>query len=215
MSYEDPIFISREGYERMLWNLTLFSDRKSAAGGFIYFEYVDGWLMGTASDDYIIITDKTQINSDEPRKHQQNGLAAKVAMTDAKKALKDVESLNPITAWLGLPLDKSGRRDEFVDVDDLPFWSAIFDMEDSFIANGDYDDGPEPFALRPERFSKFSRIRPGEYPIDFRTGHIAVPAGARRQALQFKAGPTVRGVLAPILRSRLREEFVEEPEVLW
>lgn len=213
----DAAFVSREGYERMLWNLSLFSDRKSAAGGFIYFEYVDGWLTGTATDDYIIITDRTPIEGDvDARKNGQNGFAAKVAMTDAKKALKDVESLNPITARLGLPLDPEGRRDEFVDVDDLDFWSAIFDMEDSFIPYNPASDCPDPFAIRPERFSKFSRIRPGDFPVDFQLGSILPPGVVRRDALRFKAGPTVRGILAPIVRSRLEDEFADQAgDVLW
>lgn len=95
---------------------------------------------------------------------------------------------------------------------DPPF-KDIWPIVDDMLTMDEQTDVANPFALRPERFAKFSRIRVGgDYPVDFR---MVYSYQFQRDLLLFKAGPHVSGVVAPILRGRLAETFKDEPEVFW
>jgi hypothetical protein len=188
--------VNRIDFVWALQNAALFADKKSSAGGVVQFDAHDGWLTITSTDDFVVITHRIRYSGQAFSGALEVALVKENAKIHADASMGDTIDLVP-EGFTAAP------------------WSEEFAtgvaalMDPSNYAGGDW----MPFAVRPERFRKFSLIKPGDYPIDFLPGVVSVPGAGYRDILRFKAGPDVRGVLAPILRSRLEDEFSED--VLW
>lgn len=201
------LLVNREDALRALQNSVLFSDAKSQAAGLIAVEGgSDGRLHFTATDDFVIIQDSIEFEGPSPDFF--------IDLASAKtwiKALQDdkLEDL-PKIDFCPAPAEKS--------------WSPEFEVGvNGMLTPTHFDEwigesSAPKFAVRPSRFAKFSRLKlTDDYPIDFVYGSIFFKVGTDRfdrNVLRFKAGPTVHGILAPILRSTLAEEFSGE-DVTW
>lgn len=168
-----------------LWNAILFTDRKSHVGDQI--RVGDHWVTG--SDDHVIIETKF----DPPIAGDSLYPTIKEAKALMAAAAPSLEEHTPSPMW-----------------DSVDTLLTLLTLEQNAFA---VQRTSPKFALRPERFAKFSRIRSGgDYPVDFAFGFAPVVG---RDLLLFKVGPYVRGVMAPVLRGALQQEFATEPGVLW
>jgi hypothetical protein len=193
--------VAAEDLTRVLYNAILFSDAKSQAAGLIGVSFVNDRMYMAASDDFVIIRDSMPHPSHDP---------FFIDVKHAKEVLK-------------LLADAEADPEHFT-IDEL-FTPAENRWEDQFgMAIGmmldpksfSTDEGrTQTFAIRPNRFAKFGRIKTtDDYPIDFQTGLIDLN-NFTREVLRFKAGTTCHGILAPVLRSSLHDEFGEETAALW
>lgn len=199
------MIVQREDAIRALSNAILFSDAKSEAAGLIAVEAGgDDRLYFTASDDFVIIQDSTPYTGQVPEPF----------WLDLKMAKETIKTLNE---------SKSEQSDLTLLPPAEAEWSDEFAAGINAMLNPNFfephvneSDAPT-FAVRPSRFTKFGRIKTtDDYPIDFIYGEIWVTSHFNRNVLKFKVGPHTHGVLAPVLRSTLAEEFADEAKaVLW
>lgn len=197
------MLVNREAAIRVLQNAVLFSDVKSEAAGLISVEDGTDGLVFTASDDFVIIRDSVLYDGQVP---EPFFLDQKMA----KEVIKTAQASN--SEQLDLTLLPPAEAE----------WSEEFQtgisamLSERFFQPWVGESSPVAFAVRPSRFAKFSRLKlSDDYPVDFTYGVVWVTSHFSRDVLKFKAGPTVHGVLAPILRTTLAEEFKNEPEVIW
>lgn len=201
---------------RALKNTTLFAVKESQAEGLIEISDLATHVQFLTTDDYIVIRDEI------PQTGEWSNNRYYISMKEAKALIKDLEGVE----WEEADIEYlfiDGKADLIVhnpeganraytlEGDPNPeFWANVrkaikkpkkFKMEDGGV-----------YAVRPERLSKFSRIKPGDYPIDI---NIATAPLLGKDVWWFKAGPTVEGILSPVMRSVLEEAYGDEEGVLW
>lgn len=190
---------------RLLYNAILFTDKKSAAGGVAKFRATFGsgpnmGLVVFATDDHVAIFDRIPAEGGE---EVDEFFLSLETMKALEKDLRDQDSV--------IDFDFNAHR-VLGDVD-LELWDTVVRMLS--LKDFESDDSVQhvTFALNPDRLRKFSLIKPGNYPIDMRYGY---DTGVHRDVIAFKAGPTLRGVLAPLDRELLAEKYGEQSgELLW
>lgn len=200
---------------RLMYNAQLFTDKKSATGGVAKFRQVIGPSAGLAvfaTDDHVAICDKA------PGENTEFG-----EFFLSLETMKQLEkSLREIVGEMNLVIEDGEFRYigmdgavPFADSGDPDLWNMVGQMLSGF----DFEYTPlggDPltvFALNPDRLRKFSLLKPGDYPIDIKTGYDRV---LERDLVAFKAGPTLRGVLAPLDRKLLTEKYGEDAgSVMW
>lgn len=185
---------------RLLYNAILFTDKKSAAGGVAAFRVSEHGLGVMATDDHVAILDVALAPNDDAPEDLFLSLETMKAL---EKDLRDQNS----------EIDFAGDPHRILGAADPGFWDAVGRMLslDEFVS----DDSLQhvTFGLNPDRLRKFSLLKPGGYPIDMRYGY---DRGVAREVIAFKAGPTLRGVLAPLDRRLLKEKYGPEAgSVMW
>lgn len=199
------MIVQREDLIRALSNAVLFSDAKSEAAGLIAVEAGgDDRLYFTASDDFVIIQDSTPYTGQVPEPFWLDLKMAKEAIKTAQGSTSDELDLTL------LPPAESEWSDEFAAGVNSMLSPRFFDPHRN-------EENEPKFAIRPSRFAKFGRIKAtDDYPVDFVYGQAWISSHFHREVLKFRVGPHTHGVLAPVLRSTLAEEFGKEAaEVLW
>lgn len=194
--------VAAEDLSRVLYNAILFSDAKSQAAGLIGVSFVNDRMYMVGSDDFVIIRDSLPA----PGSHDPFFVDLKQAK-EILKYLSDVGSDTPEPTINDLFTPSSSHWED-------QFGMALAMMLDPKSFSTD-EGRTQTFAIRPGRFAKFGRIKTtDDYPIDFQTGLIDIDRFTR-EVLRFKAGTTCHGILAPVLRSSLHDEFGEETAALW
>lgn len=201
---------------RLLYNGCLFTDKKSATGGVAAFVLGGTRLAVMATDDHVAITDYITV---EP---QETELVFFLSLESMKRQEKDLRDragdleidVDTVSTRLGTA---TGCYVPFADPGDPGLWNMVGQMLSLSDFGGVAGDVAESegvlFALNPDRLRKFSLLKPGDFPVDMRYGYdIAI----ERDVVAFRAGPTLRGVLAPLDRELLREKYGEQAgSVLW
>jgi len=190
--------IQAEDLHRLLYNAILFSDKKSAVDGDILFVLTGNSLAVYATDDHVAITDVCVV---------EGGPGAAEFLVPLETAKELEKGLRGCTDLADPPAGRSWR-------DERDFWYTVIDLvHGRQFSDFSYDEVT--FAVNPDRMRKFSLIKtPGrtDYPLDFKFGWNDT---LEREVLPFKIGPSVRGVLAPVLRGIIREKFKDEKDVMW
>lgn len=189
---------------RLLYNAILFTDKKSATGGVAAFRFNEHGLGVMATDDHVAILDVAYV----PRPAG--------AMVDIFLSLDRMKILEKEYRDLTAEVEFDPESVSFMGspVDDTDLWLRVGKMLslDDFQSTA-CEDMDAKFALNPDRLRKFSLLKPGDYPIDM---HYGYDNAIERDLVAFKAGPTLRGILAPLDRELLAEKFGKDAgSVMW
>lgn len=187
--------------QRMVWNARLFTDKKSPAGPVALFTITDGYLRILSTDGHVALDERSpEVVETGP------GWDVYVPL----ERLKELdEFLRTNTNSGGEYSNLDGKFGTGVDCPDKSMWGEFIGMSDQLAQLGARREAVS-FAVRFERWRLLSRIRTGgDYPIDFSVRQIA-----GRIVVGFKAGPHIRGFIAPLDRSVVASTFPDQ-DILW
>lgn len=179
---------------RMVYNAILYSHKDTFAQGWTLWTVGGRSLRVTAFDDYFALSDQAQVRDFSGPDRSMMSLDM---LKELEKSLRDLDEDFDLA---NLPLEPwdQGIGPELQDADGLCF------------PEGYLNPTPADFvALSPDRLRKLSLIKPGGYPIDFRVYDPPEGSDAER-VIAFRCGPTVRGTMAAVSRSRLLELYSGE-----
>lgn len=195
------MIINTDALIRLLQNTTLFCGPKTQTGGVIHFITTEGgWVVATASDDYVIIQQSAKIlklTTDD----QEFFLSHKYC----KELLKELDDVDTDTFVF--------EDGEGTDNPNPELWEAVLAVPGERKGNEGFGFA-KPCAVRPERLAKFSRIKAEfDYPLDLLFDNSRVLN--HRDVIRWRFGPDVIGVLAPINRSDIELAFPNDGGLLW
>ncbi len=190
--------ILTEDLRRVAYNTRIYSMKSaSIEGGSL-------WIQGAltirvvSSDDYIILTDTAQV-------------------VGAGGASYEVMSYDQLE---GLSKALEAHEDDYFDLGDVsiesdsPHMGTLAEADQIVFEVDHYGTvGGPTFAVAPQRLAKFRLVKPGGFPIDIRSFEEAVCDGLINRILGYRIGPTVRGVIAPLDREKLKGKYTGEE--LW
>lgn len=185
-----------QAVHRMAYNTGQYSQKKSSVKGHTLWTVGPGLLRATGYDDYFALADLLTV--DELKSPAQYLMtpealsALEAALRDAKEGFVELEDLS-----LDEPDPDSVILDTLRQADQLCFPEGFLDKSPL-----------QEFALSPQRLRRLSLIKPGTYPIDCRTYR-----NSDKNFVAFRCGPTVRGVMACMDRSKLLDMYAGEE--LW
>lgn len=192
--------VSSADLHRLLYNLILFSDKKSLTGGAAFLHASDGRLYGFATDDHIAFADWIPV--DLSGWFGDDDILFTLSLENMKISEKDLRTTvaTRITYF-----------DDFVEnnlPEDLRETVVGLCVFHGFDPAGAAEDR---FALNPERLRKFTLVKfagKESFPIDCRPGWSNI---LDREVIGFKIGPTAQGVIATLDRDVLKEVYGDQP----
>lgn len=177
----------------MAWNASLYSNTHSEARGRTL------WILGArgcrvvATDDYVAIVDHQDADLDPWAQYILMDLKD---LKGLERGLReDADGLFDLALLPGDPLDVEA-------VSDLALYYADQLTAEAQTLSQSFECST--FAVAPDRLRNLARVKPGDYPIDLKV------FSHETEMLGFKVGPTVTGLIAPLDRDLLREQYTEK-----
>lgn len=182
--------ISAEELQRIIWNCLLFTDKKSPAGPVVQFTRAphDPFLRVKATDGWMTFNESYFLG--ETREDLKQWYMCQ----------EDLKELNKLLKEPGTQVQVDSLMRQEVTNPHPDYWEELRSVEQSVIVvNEAY-----PYAVSFDRWKLLARIRSGgDYPVAFRLAEYALD---RSSFLEFKVGPHIRGLIAPLEYDSLPEE---------
>lgn len=190
------LLLSSDELGRLLYNATLFTKPKSVMGDAVRIEMNWDSIHITASDDHVIMMDKTdEVTAVKGRKYSK--------LHFSKKTLKEMLAALPEEPE---EIDAADFFSDYTETGDYnPDVLSIIDrMTKEYGVLGSHHEYA--WALNRDRLRNLGLLKtPGDtvFPIDFNQSWSQV---LERNVVQLKVGPTIKGFIAPLLRGGLTDE---------
>lgn len=189
--------VNTNSFIRLLQNTTLFTAPKTNVGQVVgLYLYTDS-VVGFASDDNVIIEDRVEWepdNADNPDGRWY------LSTKDAKSLLKYLQDDSDHPTFDLLDID--GEVDvTLIDCPNPDIWEVIPRITSQI----DLRSTQATIDIRPERLAKFSRLKADDdYPLSTLVAHEPT---LNKAVMAFRYGPTVRGVMSPIMSTVIQKEL--------
>lgn len=189
--------VNTESFIRLLQNTTLFTAPKTNVGQVVGLHFFTDSVVGFASDDNVIIEDRVEWEDGNPG--PENFYQWYITTKDAKALLKEIQDTGDI-----LPdseTDLMALDIEFADCPNPDIWEAI----PKITSQTDLRVTQATIDIRPERLAKFSRLKADDdYPLSTLVAHEPT---LNKVVMAFRYGPSVRGVMSPIMSTVIQKEL--------
>lgn len=184
--------ISSQILHRMAYNAKLMANKASASAGATLWIYGALGLRVASSDDYVVLVDSAM----EVDAYSGAPGYYKMEAADLVALELSLRTSGGVFDLLGLPVTPQDSS-----------LSELYEMEQMAFDVDHWETVAIPsFAVRADRLQKFSLIKPQQAPVDLKA--FASPEG--EIVIGWKAGPTCRGLIAPLNRDTLMELGLEE-----
>lgn len=172
---------------RLAYNALLYSKVNSDVKGYSL------WIRGAhgirvvANDNYFILSDRC--DATEYSGQPLYALAAVAELRAAERLLaKETEDYVDISDFGIFSPEPEAIVQRLMDADEMVFGTELLKRAPT-----------STFAIAADRLRKLALVKPGDYPIDLR-----VFGGPGGQSVAYRIGPTVRGLIAPLNRDKLK-----------
>lgn len=187
--------ILTDDLRRLIYNASIYATRTGSLRGDSL------WIQG-ASGIRVVTTDDWVILSDRAPTDGHRGAIYQVVTLDEMKGFNETLKLemDPYIDLATFP----GEHLDAVEAAALDLYTA-----DQMVFEPDNGAKPHPIeelALHPDRLRKLSLVKPGKYPIDMK-GFVDAHGDV---VVAFRAGPTARGLIAPLDRETQLDKYTGE-----
>jgi len=208
----DAALLHQTIYNTLIFTPGKGEAKKTTTRGDVLLSARSDGMFFIATEGYVVLSEKfPAVNIDIPPGDSVECWIRGDELREFEKALREIKgeislSLPPFD----LSIDDGPTLKLLLSSDAKDYWDGVRKLLAGKGVDGDALDGP--FAIGPDRLSKFSRLKPqGEYPLDLKR----FVTESSQDLLYWKYGPAVRGILVPLNRDIIREHYAETPEVLW